>query len=517
MDSPSSLKNKKYQILTVIGGILLLLLTLKLLFHNISWGMPNKRSPAVDNLVLDGIWAHKGEDLSRANIDLYPPLCYVQMEWVFKCMRRVLQKYQKAFSDHQIAACYIIASRCISTVLTILTGWLVFSISRGLFCIRTAFWSTIFYILNPVTIYYANTSNAEATYIFYFMVASALFLQTLQHSKTFLFYVGFFVAAALSVAAKDQGGFLLLGPSVWLLWKKPLYTIWAGMVGLVLFLAIYVGWGGVDHLFKHVDSMRANSAQFEIYSSHPFELVKLGIDFCLDMVRTFGLAFLFAILCFWNFRDRKEVFFIIRLILLALVPYFVSILFMAHRTYPRYLLPFLPLMAVPAGFYMSKICLSKIGKVTAGFCLVACLIWASLFVIHLENNPQDRSKNYIRAQMAAGELPSEVTFCLFTVRKSTKYSLSKEGTWTGVETVRNWFLEKYGWISPKVKVFLLLPEEYTKLQTLKPILVGIFDSDRIAGPIPGYEKIKEFGSTFQWLFGYVYKSEPFTLYLRNDL
>ncbi len=94
MKKNSGLKGTGYQSPGKIYSLLIVVACFMTFFH-IDWGMPNKRSRAFDNLVLDGVWAHQGKNLSEYAVDVYPPICYVQMDVVFKFIRPVVRAHSK--------------------------------------------------------------------------------------------------------------------------------------------------------------------------------------------------------------------------------------------------------------------------------------------------------------------------------------------------------------------------------------------------------------------------------------
>ena len=487
-------------------------------FINIDWGMPDRRSSAIDNLILDGYWAHSGRDLSHENIDLYPPICYMQMELIFRFLRPFLLPREANLGRSKLASYYIIAGRSISAIATLATAWLVFIICRQLFCTRSATWASTLYLLNPVTNYYGITTNAEAEYIFYFTLTWYFFWQFLQYSKQIIYIYIFFACSAVAVATKDQAAFLLVGPIIWVIIRQPKHAILGSLVGLALFVLIYISWGGIYHLPNHIASMRENSKLFVVYSNHPLDLLKLTADFMWDLVRTLGLAFLvFPASFLLADKKRGSIILLNNAILAVLVPYFLAILFLAHRSNPRYVLPFLPLAAIVGGFVIRHLEDKPWGRCFRWLIIAILLGWTIGFVFYLKQNPRDVSKRLIRAATSAHVLPKNSILCLFTKRMGTKYVQGPQHKWIPVEHERDWIWERYGWVSSDIRLITLLPEQHKEVQRIRPDLLIIFDSDQIKLPIRNYRKLFRFTNKFAQIYGYICKPEEFELYAADHI
>ena len=488
---------------------------IKLTFCNIGWGLPDIRSSAKDNLILDGSWAHQGRNLCQANIDLYPPVCYLQMELGFKFLRAYLRSYGKNFEKPIIASCYIIVARCISALLTLLTASLIFEIGRQLFNIKSGLFASCLYLFNPITNYYASTTNAEASYIFYSTLAYFFAIKAINTPRSSQNIIAFFIASAVAIATKDQAGFLLFGIAIWLLFREPKRSIMGFFIAAIIFLAIYSYSGGIELLPRHLASMRANSKLFEVYTMQPNDLLKLSKDFIVDFLLIAGPGVLFALSVFFLKRNHFRVRLIWKLLFYSLIPYYLAILFLSHRSYPRYLFPYLPLIAVIAGYGMFLMSKLRFGKFLNGIVLTSIIIWTALFTVHLRENPRDRSKADIRKAIELNKLPLDVTMCLFTVRSTTRYSLEPDGSYKPQQSRRDWIYEKYGWVTSFARMVTLAPEDQEKIQIIQPQLLGIFDSDGIKTPIPNYKKIKTYTDKYPALFRHIYKNEEFHLYQRN--
>ena len=263
--------------------------------------------------------------------------------------------------------------------------------------------------------------------------------------------------------------------------------------------------------------MRDNSKLFEVYSNNPMDLLKLTRDLIGDVIRTFGLVIIVAPCGFIMYKKHRSMPWIKNLILVVIVPYILSILFLAHRSYPRYVLPFLPLVAIVGGFGIYRLEHYKLGRCFHWLILVTLMGWTIGFIIHLRQNPRDASKHLIRAAVDADVLPKNSTLCLFTKRLGTQYIEGPNHTWTSVNRTRDWFWEKYGWVSSNVRPLTLLPEQQNEVQRIRPELIGIFDSDTIQRPIQGYRKLYRFTNKFPKLYGYIYNPEEFELFASKNI
>ena len=373
------------------------------------------------------------------------------------------------------------------------------------------------YCLNPVIIYYGNTTNAEASYIFYFILSCYFFLQYLQNSskKKYLYY--FFISTTVAVATKDQASFLLIGLVAWIVINQPRHALYGCILGLLIFHLIYILWGGIHHLPNHIVSMRENSKLFEVYSIHPLDLLRLTRDFCWDLLRTLGPTFLIGSISLMVCNQAPKIKFVRNVVVMVLIPYFLAILFLAHRSNPRYVLPFLPLLAMAGGLGIHHFCNHELGRCIRWILVAILGAWTLGFTIHLHENPRDSSKRLIRNAITTQDLPKNSRLCLFTKRVGIQYVVQPDGTMIPDQRLRDWIWEKYGWVSQDVRLLTLLPEDQIKVQNIKPELIGIFDSDPISRPIPGYRKLHRFKNKFPQLYGYIYPSEEIELYAADHL
>jgi len=487
-----------------------------LVFWGIDWGMPRTRPSALDNLIIDGLKAHAGTDLSRSAIDVYPPLCYLQMSLAFAVVRPLTSEGHPV----EVAARYILAARTISALLTLgtalLAAWMAVLLSRTVGgCGRTAgLLAAAVVLFNPAALYYAKTTNAEASYVFYLTLAFALLLWWFQDETRRGPLIGFFLAVGAATAAKDQAAFVLLGPICLACWRCPRLALPSLVCGGALWLATYFIGGDILLLNRHIEIMREMGSKHYTHSTSLPDLLDLTARFCFDILRVVGpLALIGALAWCVSARSDKTRRPWALLMAGAFVPYLISILFLAHRTNPRYALPLLPLAAVPTGILLARLALTPRGKRLVAGLLACLLLWGVGLLVHLAQNPVDASKRALRASVAAGHLPSPARLSLFSMTRGIIYKQNAAGKWRPKATYRNWSREKYGWVSDEIRLVGLMPE-LPELEGLAPELALYSDRDPVPPPRRGYDQAGRFEPVFGGFYNYLQLQSGLTLYVR---
>ncbi len=474
--------------------------------------MPRQRPPAIDNLILDGLWAHSGRDLSRAAIDVYPPLCYIQMS-LARTLARPLAE-QRTGADR--AAVQIVAARAISALMTLgtaaLVGWIGWQLGGQLAAILAA----ALLLFNPATIYYGHTTNAEATYVFYLTLAFALLLRWLADEQQRWPLIGFFLAGGAATAAKDQAAFLLIGPMLWTLWRRPRQAAPGMIAGGALWLGLFLVGGDVWLLPRHLMAMRAVATEFYTHSTGITDLAGLSGRFGWDVLRVVGPVALIGCLV-WIHHARADERYRAwtRVLACVFLPYLLAILLLAHRTNPRYALPLLPLAAGAAGAALAGLARRPRGALLLASLMTGLLLWAAGLVLHLQQDPVDQSKRALREALADEQIPARSRVALFTVQLGKVYRVGPDNTWVPRRVARDWSRERYGWVCEGITV-VGLPSALVELEGLKPELAIYADRDKVARPRRDYLQAGRFTPPFAGFYNYLQRQEGLTLYIRTE-
>jgi len=480
-----------------------------LLGYGIDWGLPAVRCRAPDNLVLDGRWAEEGRDLSTANTDKYPPLVYLHMEAAFVVVRPIVRAW---FVDPLWrASAFLLAARATSAVCVLLAAALVGAAAarRGGPTARLP--AAMLLLVSPLSMYYARTSNAEAGMLLYVALAwYALERYRADASIWAALLAG--VAVGCAAAAKDQAAFALVGPLLVTLAPcrgaaptgggrcRALGAACAAALGA--YALVYGAWGGWPRLVAHYHGMTTIAEGFYAYGTSPTELGALLLAFGRDLAVAAGPIALLAVLAVRARASDGLAHGWLRACGWSIVPYALSILFLAHRTYPRFALPLLPPLAALAGVELTHLFARRprVAWAVSG----AAVLWGFGIVAQLAHAPVDRARVAIEAMVANGDLDPRARLALFTLtRDAPRYRRGPAGEMVAVPAVREWTFERFGSIPADLPHESLLPEQAPRLAIEGRFTLAItLDDDGIA-ELPGFERVARmdplFPGAYRWL------------------
>ena len=197
-----------------------LLATWALSVSAISWGLPDSRGWAPDELrpsmVLQGLSTGFADGWSST----YPPLHFYLLAFVLLPFQIMAHMGLADLSAPETYHTMFLVQRSISLVLGAATLYLVYLCGRALHGSRAAGLGAAFLVGSmPVFTYYANLANVDVPYTFWLTLSLLCYIRFVQRRHTSALY-GFAVTAALAICTKDQAyGFYAL-PAVHILWLR---------------------------------------------------------------------------------------------------------------------------------------------------------------------------------------------------------------------------------------------------------------------------------------------------------
>ena len=186
----------------------------------ISWGLPDSRGWAPDELVpsrvLDG--------LSRGFADgwatPYPPLHFYLLAFVLLPFQIMAHMGLADLSTPETSHTMFLVLRSVSLILGAATLYLVYLCGRALHGSRAAgIGSAVLVGSMPVFIHYANLANVDVPYTFWLTLSLLCYIRFVQRRHTSALY-GFAVTAALAICTKDQAYGFYAPPALHILWLR---------------------------------------------------------------------------------------------------------------------------------------------------------------------------------------------------------------------------------------------------------------------------------------------------------
>ncbi|MBI4612109.1 MAG: glycosyltransferase family 39 protein [Planctomycetes bacterium] len=444
---------------------LLLLAAALFLLPAIDWGMPNPRDPAIDNLVIHGGWAYDGENLAEEGGCVYPPLHFHLLEIVFKPIRSAVGS---GAAPDEVAPWFVIAGRALSAVMALAAAAAIFFTGRATRGTAAGLIAAFLFLTSPAVAYYGRSSNADLPYVAWFALALAAYHRVLlspaERARGAVF---FFVLAAAAVATKDQSAALFPLLALHLAWRlrgRGLRYAGAGLAaGGALYAASYLPLGGWDYFRRHVAAMAARSEHFVTHEVSPGSQLDLAGLVASDLFATFGPLLLFLaaaglFLLLWQRRADAP-----RALLLVSIPYLAALFLFARRSNARYLLPFLPLLALAAGHALSELLRPTGWRRRAGiaalFLALAHSASGSLAMTRLlADLPVPRSKEHLRQRLGEGSILPRSRIGVFSVREGVQFAQDESGRWAERPALRDWTELDYGPVDPALPVSGLLAD-----------------------------------------------------------
>jgi 4-amino-4-deoxy-L-arabinose transferase-like glycosyltransferase len=409
----------------LLGGVLLLALCLNL--YGIGWGLPNRVDWAIDSiapteplryakmLVAGEAWSNKYPAFHYAVISA---VSAPYVAFLFATDRaQIGVNADDAFApDHAETALsgLTLTARVVSALMGAGLAAIAYAVTATLFGRRAAIFSALIVCLSPLVIYYAHNANVDVPYLFWSGLAIWALVRVMQAPRT-RYYVVLGIGAALAVATKDQAYGLVLVLPVVLVWlrrrtgaafgevlDRPLIL---GGVAAVMTYAVasnllfnFSGW--IEHL-RHITG--PGSVPYRVFDASPRGYVGLAVATAANVVTSLNPALFVVCLagvahCLWR-RPLSTV------PLLLGLSYFVSFLMVILFVFPRFVLPFVFLLAPYGGRVLARMWDHQWpSRLAVGAILAYSLAYAVSLDLEFVNDARYAAENWIRGRIPAHAL-----------------------------------------------------------------------------------------------------------------
>jgi 4-amino-4-deoxy-L-arabinose transferase-like glycosyltransferase len=348
----------------------LIVLALFLNVYGIGWGLPNRNDWAIDSVApLGPLRYAKMLAAGEAWWSKYPAFHYAILSaaytpyvaYLLATGRLRLEKPDGfAFDDAEGSlGMLILIARLVSVAMGVGVTLIAYGVTARLFGRRAALFAGLIVCLSPLVIYYSHTANVDIPYMFWSGLAIWSFVK-LMDSPARRHYVTLGLFCGLAIATKDQAYGLFIVLPVALAWaraRQGIGLIQAAIGGPVLLagtiaVATYAlasnllfnptGWlAHFGHMAGHTGS------EYRVYERSTSGVFDLGTVTVAALAASLNVPLL--VLCAagvaWCLWKREGA----ALPLLFGVSYFVAVLMLVLYVLPRFVLPFVLLLAPYGG------------------------------------------------------------------------------------------------------------------------------------------------------------------------
>ncbi|MCB1055818.1 MAG: glycosyltransferase family 39 protein [Acidobacteria bacterium] len=290
-----------------LAGVLVAALVL--LATGARWGLPGWQTWAVDAIHPEQVERARDRGFSDGWHERYPPLHFYLLSSVYWTADTIsggeAPTRQAELSRH------ILLGRWLSLAMTLGSLLLLTCLGHRLFDLGSGVLAAALAATQPPLVYYAKTTNLEAPYLFWLLLALFFLVRLLDDGRA-RDAVGLGVAAALAVGTKDQAyAFFLLAPlpMLWAAgrrdadearpgstvagWWRALRTsrlAWVLAAGAGVLAAIYLVPGNARGFLAHVELITGDASQpYRQFAPSPagyaslFTLVARQVGVCLGV------------------------------------------------------------------------------------------------------------------------------------------------------------------------------------------------------------------------------------------
>jgi 4-amino-4-deoxy-L-arabinose transferase-like glycosyltransferase len=182
---------------------LLLAGALALCGYGLMWGLPNLFDFAQDSVVPAGTLAQMGFSFSEITAHRYPPFHFLLLHVAFLPARALMLLPGIGDNPKVSATLFILTARLLSVAMALGATWLIYRIGRRLWSEAAGLAGALFFILSPVTLYYAKNANLDMPSVFWLAASLLVYVRLLQEDRP-RDYALLGLLAALAVCTKDQ-------------------------------------------------------------------------------------------------------------------------------------------------------------------------------------------------------------------------------------------------------------------------------------------------------------------------
>ena len=431
-----------------------LLATWALSVSAISWGLPDGRGWAPDELIPNVVLQGLSTGFADGWSSLYPPLHFYLLAFVLLPFQIMAHMGLADLSAPETYHTMFLVQRSVSLVLGAATLYLVYLCGRVLHGSRAAGLGAAFLVGSmPVFIYYAKLANVDVPYTFWLTLSLLCYIRFVQRRHTSALY-GFAVTAALAICTKDQVyGFYAL-PAVhilWLRWRtaaveprrvpwKDLHLVGAFASAVLAFVLVqnllfnYEGF--LAHLRTILGPGRYPAQHAQSLSGH----LLMARDAAWLLGSSMGwpaLAVCFAGIAL-AFRNRTA------WLLLPAASYYLSFLSVIMYVYDRFLLGVAVIFAVYGGGAVARLVASGRGALLRRtLCVLVIgygLVYGSAPVWLMHHDSRCIVEQWARATIAPSQTIGVVNLGEYLPRFPDHRVMRLDASWPAVQAQRPGFL-----------------------------------------------------------------------------
>ncbi len=362
--------------------LLLLALALLLGGYGILWGLPHLFDFAQDSVVPAGTLAQMGFSFQEVTAWRYPPFHFYLLHVAFLPARALLLLPAFGENPKVAATLFILSARLVSLLMTLGLVWCLYRLGRRLWDESAGLAGALFFLLSPVTLYYAKNANLDIPAAFWLAAALLVFVRLLQEDRP-RDYALLGLLAALAVCTKDQVyPFLLLLPVPVILraWPAPdrrRKLLLAAAASVIPFLLIHNLLLQPADFWRHVQTIAGPASQpWQECARGPLGQIRLFLETLLRLADAWTLPGLLLALAgvVLALRERRDA--APRWLLAAAAAYYLAFLLVVAYVYPRFVLPLMLVLAPFAGYALVRLWRrpGRAGKLLAA----ALLAWVAI-------------------------------------------------------------------------------------------------------------------------------------------
>lgn len=373
--------------------LLLLGTALVLCAYGLMWGLPNLFDFAQDSVVPTGTLAQLGFSFQEITAYRYPPFHFLLLHICFLPARALLLIPGLGENPKLSATLFILTARLLSVAMAVGVTWIIYRIGRRLWDETAGIAGALFFVLSPVTLYYAKNANLDIPSVFWLAATLLIYVRILQEDRPRDYaLLGLF--AALAVCTKDQVyPFFLLMPVPVILKAWPAPDRWrklglAAAAAVVPFLVIHNILFRPGDFWRHVLTIIGPASQpWQECARGPLGQLRLLVETLLRLMDAWTLpgVLLAALGVAIALRESKEP--VRRWLLAPALVYHVAFIAVIGYVYPRFMLPAMVVLSPFAGRAVAWLWQWRpnVGKAVA----VAVLAWVGLAGLLLDHVMSD--------------------------------------------------------------------------------------------------------------------------------
>jgi hypothetical protein len=414
------------------GGLLVLALTFALHAWGLGWGLPAEFGWAPDEVLPQAVTAAWARRLSGGWHEKYPPLHYAVLALVHGPVR--LAAGGLGWTGAELHYALFLAARALSLAMAAGAVLLVYLSAReaegtaddDLAAVFTALLAG----LSVPFVLYAKLANLDVPYVFWFALSLLFYLRILQAHRL-RDYVLFALAAAASVATKDQAYALYLltplavipslrrhrassgAPAGWrsvLLDRRPWIAGLTGAVALALFDNVVFNPSGFVAHWRLITGPA--SRDFRMFEPTPAGQLALFVQTVRNLAFSLGgpafLACAIGIALSAYRREGRRL-----ALLVPAASYYLGFLAVVLYTYDRFVLPLCVLLSFFGGALLARGWRAGgrarvPGRLAVAAVLATCLARAVSVDIVLSRDSRYGAEEWLRRNVSRGDLVAAV-------------------------------------------------------------------------------------------------------------